>query len=104
MDETTVPVCELVPDGVNTGNSGMTLETLDLMPGFFRTSKQSKEVLECNRKDACLGGPTVALYCAEGYTGPCEGFYLLIANMKGVGCGTLEFHGVFFDAFNSCIE
>ncbi|CAM9484360.1 unnamed protein product [Ascophyllum nodosum] len=70
VDETTVPVCELVPDGVNTGNSGMTLETLDLMPGFFRTSKQSKEVLECHRKDACLGGPTVALYCAEGYTGP----------------------------------
>ena len=37
MDNTTVPVCAVVPEGVNTtGISGMTLETLNLMSGFFR--------------------------------------------------------------------
>ncbi|CAN0158912.1 unnamed protein product, partial [Ascophyllum nodosum] len=71
MDETTLPVCELVPHGVNTtGNSGMTLETLDLMSGFFRTSNKSREVLKCYREEACVGGSTAGSYCADGYAGP----------------------------------
>ncbi|CAN0231803.1 unnamed protein product, partial [Ascophyllum nodosum] len=71
MDDTTVPVCAVVPEGVNiTGISGMTLETLNLMPGFFRTSTKSREVLECYRKEACMGGSIVSRYCAEGYAGP----------------------------------
>ena len=79
MDDTTVPVCAVVPEGVNiTGISGMTLETLNLMPGFFRTSTKSREVLECYRKEACMGGSIVSRYCAEGYAGPCEEFYLHI--------------------------
>ena len=81
MDDTTVPVCAVVPEGVDTttGISGMTLETLDLMSGFFRTSNKSREVLECYREEACMGGSTVGRYCAEGYGGPCEEFYLHIA-------------------------
>ena len=80
MDDTTVPVCAVVPEGVNTtGDSGMTLETLDLMSGFFRTSDESREVLPCYRDEACKGGPNVNENCAEGYAGPCEGFYLLIS-------------------------
>ncbi|CAM9863984.1 unnamed protein product [Ascophyllum nodosum] len=71
MDNTKKPVCLVVPEGVNTtGISGMTLETLDLMPGFFRTSNKSREVLECYREEACVGGSTAGRYCAEGYAGP----------------------------------
>ena len=77
MDDTTVPVCAVVPEGVSiTGISGMTLETLDLMSGFFRASSKSREVLECHREEACMGGSNVSGYCAEGYTGPCEECYL----------------------------
>ena len=75
MDESTDPVCEVVPQGVNTTeNGGMTLETLDLMPGFYRTSSKSREVVECYREEACLGGSDADRYCAEGYNGPCEYF------------------------------
>ena len=103
MDDTTVPFCEVVPGGVNTtGISGMTLETLNLMPGFYRTSNKSREVLECHREDVCLGGSNADTYCAEGYAGLCEGFYLPIANMTEFGCGTFEFYGVFLNAFNPC--
>ena len=97
MDGTTVPLCEVVPEGVNTtGNSGMTLETLDLMSGFYRTSNKSREVLECYREEACLGGSNADTYCAEGYAGPCEKFYLLIACLKAGRCGTLIFNTVCF--------
>ena len=76
MDESTVPVCEVVPEGVNTtGNSGMTLETLNLVSGFYRTSYQSREVLECYREEACLGGSNAGSYCAEGYTGSLRGIF-----------------------------
>ncbi|CAM9660999.1 unnamed protein product [Ascophyllum nodosum] len=71
MDSFTVPVCEVVPEGVNTtGNSGMTLETLSLMPGFYRTFSKSREILECYREEACMGGSNADRYCAEGYAGP----------------------------------
>ena len=87
MDNITVPVCEVVPEGVNTtGRSGMTLEVLNLMSGFYRTFNKSREVLECYRKEACTGGSSVDTYCAEGYAGPCEGFYQLIAYLTDVGC------------------
>ena len=43
MDETTVPIFEVVHEGVNaTGSSGITLETLNLMSGFYRTSNKSR--------------------------------------------------------------
>ena len=105
MDDTTVPVCQVVPEGVNTtGMTGMTLETLNLMSGFYRASNKSREILECHREDACLGGSKADTYCAKGYTGLCEGFYLPIANVTEVGCGTFEIHGVFLNAFNYCIQ
>ena len=73
MDESTVPFCEVAPEGVNTtGNGGMTLKTLNLKPGFYRTSYKSREVLECYREKSCLGGSNASRYCAEGYAGPCE--------------------------------
>ncbi|CAN0245080.1 unnamed protein product [Ascophyllum nodosum] len=71
IDESSVPVCVVVPEGVKTtGNSGMTLETLDLVSGFYRTSYKSKEVLKCYKKKACMGGSNAGSYCAGGYAGP----------------------------------
>ena len=91
MDNATVPFCEMVPDGVDTtGNSGMTLETLNLMPGFYRTFNKSRDVLECYREEACMGGSNADTYCAEGYAGPCEGFYLPIECLTVAGHGTYK--------------
>ncbi|CAN0193529.1 unnamed protein product, partial [Ascophyllum nodosum] len=71
MDETTVPVCVVVPEGVRTtGDPGMTIETLSLTSGFYRASYQSREVLKCHRKEACMGGSDASRYCAKGYAGP----------------------------------
>ena len=57
VEETTVPVCEVVPEGVNTtGSSGMTLETLNILSGFCRTFNKSMDVLECYRVEACMYG------------------------------------------------
>ena len=73
MDYTTVPVCEFVPEGANSsGNAGMTLETLDIMSGYYRTSNQSRNVMECHGEEACVGGSNVDTYCAESYAGPCK--------------------------------
>ena len=99
MDNTTVPVCDVVPEGVNiTGNPGMTLETLNLMSGFYRTSNQSREVLECYREEDCIGGSTAGRYCAKGYAGPCEGFRLPNAYLTAVSYETFKFHGAFLNA------
>ena len=85
MDNSTVPICEVVPEGVDAaGNSGMTLETLNLMPGFYRTVSKSREILECYREEACMGGSNADNYCAEGYAGPCERFYLLMTCLTAV--------------------
>ena len=96
MDSITVPLCEVVPEGgKTTGDPGITLETLDLMSGFYRTSNKSREVLECYREEAYLGGLNADTYCAEGYAGPCEEFYLLIACLKAGRCGTLILNATF---------
>ena len=71
-----MPVCEAVPAGVSTnGILGMTLETLDISAGYYRTSNHSHEVLECYREEACSGGQDADRYCAQGYAGPCKFFF-----------------------------
>ena len=104
MDNTTVPVCEVVPEGVNiTRDSGMTLKTLDLMSGFYRTSYKSREVLECYREEACVGGSNASSYCAAGYAGPCEELYLPNACLTALGCVTFKFSGAILNTFNSLL-
>lgn len=67
----TVPVCKALPIGVST-SSATTLATLELLPGYFRVSAESRNVLECYRKESCAGGTNSFNYCATGYTGPCK--------------------------------
>lgn len=52
-------------------NAGMTLPTLDLDRGFYRTSAESQNVLKCHQKKACTGGVDTSQYCATGYQGAC---------------------------------
>lgn len=47
-----------------------TLETLELAPGYWRSSSTSRDIKECYETDSCAGGTEE--YCATGYDGPCE--------------------------------
>lgn len=74
-DPAAVPVCDEVPTGANSATTGgTTLETLELEPGFFRTSNTSHTVRECFQESACKGGTDASDdgYCAAGYEGPCK--------------------------------
>ena len=64
--------CKDIPKGAVPSSAGMTLATLELERGFYRTSSESHEVLECHRKDSCIGGLNASNYCAAGYEGPCK--------------------------------
>ena len=58
--------------GVNTGTAGTTLQTLELEPGYYRTSETSPNILECHREEACVGGSDASQYCASGYRDACK--------------------------------
>eukprot|EP00903_Cladosiphon_okamuranus_P016944 g15619.t1 len=70
INSTLVPTCQPMMTGADsTSNAGATLQTLDLEPGYYRTSPTSRDVLECHREEACIGGNDASQYCAEGYQG-----------------------------------
>ena len=54
------------------GDGGVTLAALNLDQGFYRTSAESRDILECHHPQACSGGVDPSQYCEEGYQGACE--------------------------------
>lgn len=72
-----IPVCRACPEGSTTRHPGGMIDTLEILPGFYRSSLASTDVRECMRKEACVGGVMPSGYCAEGYSGPC----MLIASL-----------------------
>jgi hypothetical protein len=73
--------------GIDCDKNGMTLESLSLMPGFWRTSFESLDIRHCGNVEACIGTEAAEsnrdlnvsfaysrseadFYCAEGYVGP----------------------------------
>ena len=66
------PVCAEPPVGATAPSSGTTIANLTLENGYFRTSNNSHDILQCYQKKACLGGKDAGNYCAPGYTGPCK--------------------------------
>ena len=79
-----------VPKGVSPDTPGMTLQTLDLLPGHYRTNSNSTEILPCLNEDHCVGGSDPSSYCAEGYTGPlcavCSSGYAAIGAGESLSC------------------
>ncbi|CAM9335907.1 unnamed protein product, partial [Choristocarpus tenellus] len=65
-----VPTCEVPLDNTISPQPGVTVATLALEKGYWRTSNTSVTILGCYNKDACLGGVDTEEYCAPGYTGP----------------------------------
>ena len=56
--------------GVMLGVSSMTIDNLDLKPGYWRISNSTTDVRKCPVEIACQGGNSTAGYCREGHVGP----------------------------------
>ena len=67
-----LPVCASPPLGAVAHSRGITVETLAVEKGYFRTSNRSHDVRECYHKNSCSGGSDADTYCSSGYRGPCE--------------------------------
>lgn len=63
-------LCELTPEFTTSPAADGTLGSLDLEPGYWRSSSASTEIRECYHGPACVGGS--AGYCDAGYEGPCK--------------------------------
>jgi len=61
--------CVEIVEGVRNDIQGLTLETLALLPGYWRVSNTSDDVRECLVAEACLGGNSTEI-CREGHNGP----------------------------------
>ncbi|CAM9858548.1 unnamed protein product, partial [Ectocarpus sp. 12 AP-2014] len=72
--------CEAPLEHTTAREPGLTLETLNIDGGYWRTTTESDNILACHNPDACRGGLTGAdSFCASGYKGPycavCEADY-----------------------------
>ena len=79
------------PDGVRDDVVSMNITTLELEPGFWRTTSTSTDVRHCPSPDACVGGSDTSGYCAEGHTGAyCEvcvdGYSEVGTSLTGMTC------------------
>lgn len=62
-------------EGVDCNNPGVTLASLPIRKGYWRSSRKSLKVQQCLHSEACVGATEIASsddYCANGYKGPCE--------------------------------
>lgn len=75
-----VQLCEPVLENTGSISPHGTLETLDLKPGYWRSSNTSRDIRECYEAAACVGGQQGL--CASGYEGPCECTKLPVADFK----------------------
>ena len=70
QDPDRAQLCEPVLEFTTSRTADGTLESLDVEPGYWRSSSTSKEIRECYHGPACVGGSEG--YCETGYEGPCE--------------------------------
>ena len=78
------PVCAEPPVGATAPSDGTTVANIKLEEGYFRTSNESHDILQCYRKSACQGGRDADQYCAPGYIGPCEKAFICGCFIKNV--------------------
>ena len=70
-----VPCLEVSAEGTDCKDVGLTTETLTLLPGFWRSSNTSTEIVQCASEDECVQVQAFnkTQQCIEGHDGPiCE--------------------------------
>ncbi|CAN0353583.1 unnamed protein product [Ectocarpus sp. 6 AP-2014] len=69
--EDRVPKCSEQLEHTQSKGGNTTIQTLELDPGYWRTTRDSTHVLACYNGDACEGGMTDdQAFCHQGYEGP----------------------------------
>ena len=63
-------LCEPTLPNTDSLTADGTLESLNLAPGYWRSSNTSTDIRECPRAESCPGGTEGS--CAIGYNGTCE--------------------------------
>ena len=71
-------------EGMECSTPGLTLETVKITPGYWRTSAASEIVKQCPFPELCTGQQT----CPEGHTGP---YCLLCEQSYAMSAGSSEF-------------
>lgn len=61
--------CMSPTEKTNCTYEGVTLETLPIRPGYWRSSASSGEIRWCYTQSVCVGGTDPAAYCREGHMG-----------------------------------
>ena len=90
--------CQFCPIEADCSAPGVSLETLKLTPGYWRSHGRSLDIRPCYRDGACKGGDSATAsaasnssYCATGYGGilcdVCEPEYVLTSDGSCVLCG-----------------
>ncbi|CAM9356916.1 unnamed protein product, partial [Ascophyllum nodosum] len=71
-DPQTVPACSSAVDhALSQGGHNVTLEWLQIQPGYWRATNNSLAILPCYKAEACNGGITGSEgFCHTGYSGP----------------------------------
>jgi surface protein len=64
--------CLPTEEGMRTDQAGMSLKSLQLEPGYWRTGTNSSDIRECPNDGACIGGTigSNTSMCREGHAGP----------------------------------
>ena len=81
-----VPTCSVAIDhSISPGGYNVTLMTLVIEKGYWRTTSESVRVLSCYNADACNGGLTATRdFCRTGYKGPCEISHFFLFHVNGL--------------------
>ncbi len=58
-------VCVDVPKGVNSSAMGQSLQSLRVLPGYWRSGPASVEILRCRQSDVCVGVDAAAALAAS---------------------------------------
>ena len=82
--------CERVREGVREDVEGMNITTLNLKQGYWRTAKESFDVLHCLGEHHCAGGSDMEAGCEKGYEGPlcavCSEGYAAVGSRADLEC------------------
>jgi hypothetical protein len=86
--------CEKVMEGVREDKAGMNVTTLDVKPGFWRTSPASSDVMHCLGEHHCAGGNDPENSCEYGYEGPlcavCSEGFASVGSGADMHCNVCE--------------
>ena len=81
-------------EGVREDKAGMNVTTLDVKPGFWRTSPASSDVMHCLGEHHCAGGNDPENSCEYGYEGPlcavCSDGFASVGSGADMHCNVCE--------------